>query len=206
MCYSVNISKTAAQIEAYYRKTHAGKFPFFPMDMISGFTQPFLPIISSKEQDKLITAQWGFNVDWIKTPILNAKSEELKDKITFSNITENRCLLPIDGFYEWKWLDHKGKKKQKHLLKHPDQNLFSLAGIYREFTNETLQETYSQFVVLTTQAIGIMEEVHNSKKRMPIAFFDKNKGEEFLNGGSQEGDYEFLALPDEIPGGQMDLF
>lgn len=206
MCYSVNISKTVAQIENYFKSTFGGSFPFVPPQEISGFSQPMLPVLSIENPNEIAMAQWGFKEDWLPSPILNARSEEAKDKKTFNTILENRCLLPVDGFYEWKWLDSKGKKKQKHFIQHPDKETFSLAGIYRIHEVEETKEKLLQFVILTTDAKGIMEEVHNTKHRMPIAFFKLENGLEFLDGKKVEGDHDFIALGDPMEDNQMKLF
>lgn len=206
MCYSVNISKTTAQIENYFKSTFEGNSPFTPPNEINGFTLPLLPLVCSENTDIIRLAQWGFKEDWLPSPILNARSEEAPNKKTFQNIIENRCLLPVDGFYEWKWLDGKGKKKQKHFIQHPEKRILNLAGIYRQVTDLSSQKTTHEFVILTTEAKGIMEEIHNSKLRMPIAYFNLDKGLEFLNGKDVLGDYEFMALGDPIDDNQIKLF
>jgi putative SOS response-associated peptidase YedK len=40
---------------------------------------------------------------------LNAKIETLQEKPLFRDYTNNRCLIIVNGFYEWQWMDKKGK-------------------------------------------------------------------------------------------------
>jgi putative SOS response-associated peptidase YedK len=56
---------------------------------------------SGKLVEKKMT--WGFLPAWSTTPIINAKQETLTSKPTFKSAFEShRCLVPADGFYEWK--------------------------------------------------------------------------------------------------------
>lgn len=49
--------------------------------------------------------------DIIKKATLNAKIETATEKPAFKNSTGKRCLIIANGFYEWQWLDPKGKQK-----------------------------------------------------------------------------------------------
>jgi putative SOS response-associated peptidase YedK len=59
---------------------------------------------------------WGLIPNWakddsIRKNTLNAKIETIHEKPSFRDVIQHRCLVLIDGFYEWKWLDEKGKHK-----------------------------------------------------------------------------------------------
>jgi putative SOS response-associated peptidase YedK len=60
---------------------------------------------------------------------LNAKIETLNEKPSFKNNIKNRCLVIADGYYEWQWLDPKGKNKQKYLITLTSEEPFAFAGI-----------------------------------------------------------------------------
>ena len=57
--------------------------------------------------DKLQSIEWGFSPYWADKPfnLVNARIETLREKPSFSN--SNRCLVPSDGWYEWKEKDGK---------------------------------------------------------------------------------------------------
>ena len=125
--------------------------------------------------------------DSIKQYTLNAKIETLNEKPAFKNSVKNRCLVIADGFYEWKWLDEKGRKKQKYLITLPDSDLFAFAGIWSEWQNKSTGEIINSYSIITTEANELMAEIHNSKKRMPVILTKKNE-KDWL-GGEEINDF-----------------
>lgn len=104
------------------------------------------------------TMRWGIKPTWSKSLLINAKSESVSEKKTFSGaFRERRCLIPCSGWYEWK--DEGGPKKQKYAFTHVDQGAFLMAGIW--FTHEG----HNQLVTLTTASQGQCKEIH---ARMPV--------------------------------------
>jgi putative SOS response-associated peptidase YedK len=73
----------------------------------------------------------------------------------------------LDGFYEWQWLDPKGKAKQQYLITRKDGEPFALAGLWSQWVNPA-GSTVNSYTIITTEARGIMREIHNSKLRMPV--------------------------------------
>ena len=111
-------------------------------------------------------AYWGFTPAWVKPggrgprPI-NARSDSVASKSMFKNaFARRRCILPADGFYEWKALDH---GKQPWLIRLRDGGVFGFAGIY-EPGNETTGNQPS-CAILTTDANSLMRPIHG---RMPV--------------------------------------
>ena len=83
----------------------------------NGFTYPKCPVVSSENTKLIKHYQWGLIPFWakddsIKAYTLNAKIETIKEKPSFKGCIKNRCLVIVDGFYEWQWLDPKGKKNK----------------------------------------------------------------------------------------------
>ena len=113
----------------------------------------------------------GFN-------LLNAVSEELlKPGKMFRNAAlERRCLVLSTGFYEWRHvfpLNKKTGKPLKTAIKYPyfvsvkDRGYFFMAGIWQPWADKSTGEYVESFAIITTKANSLMEQVHNSKKRMP---------------------------------------
>lgn len=123
---------------------------------------------------------------------LNARIETLQQKPSFKNVINNRCLVIADGFYEWQWLDEKGKKKQPFLVTLPNHELFAFAGIWSEWLNKNTGELINTYSIITTVANEFMAEIHNSKKRMPIILSPKNEYE-WLNQAPVES-FKSLSL------------
>jgi len=90
-------------------------------------------------------------------------------------------MIIADGFYEWQWLDKKGKEKQKYLITLPGEELFSYAGLWSRWVNLETGEIVKSYTIITTEADQLMSEIHNSKKRMPVILTRENENE-WMNG------------------------
>lgn len=172
MCYYVDTSLTKQAIKEIYG-VNTDNSEYKPTQFLNGFAHPQIPIIMDETQDMLSTASWGLIPFWgkdraIQKQTLNAKIETIKEKPSFKNNYNKRCLVLVKGFYEWKWLDDKGKQKHKHYLSVKDQDIFSLGGIYSNWTDKTTGEELTTVSIVTTQANELMAEIHNSKHRMPV--------------------------------------
>ncbi|MEL0225442.1 MAG: SOS response-associated peptidase [Flavobacteriaceae bacterium] len=137
----------------------------------NGFSHPQMTVIIAKEPKATTLYHWGLIPHWAKDKdirryTLNAKVETMAEKPSFRSA--KRCLIVTDGFYEWQWQDTKGKKKQKYLITHPQEELFAFAGLHDEWIDRTSGEIVNSFAIVTTAAQGIMQEIHNSKLRMPL--------------------------------------
>ncbi|WP_342759391.1 SOS response-associated peptidase [Kineothrix sedimenti] len=114
-----------------------------------------VPIIHNNlDSLALSTMMWGFPNYAKKGVIINARSETVKEKRTFSKpIMETRCIVPAAGFYEW------DSSKNKIRFERRDNNILYMAGIWKSYDDE------NRFVILTTNA---NESVVNIHDRMPL--------------------------------------
>lgn len=140
---------------------------------LNGFSHPDTIVAANDYPSKLQTMNWGLIPFWakdrsIQNSTLNAKIETLSEKPSFRNYVNNRCLVFADGFFEWQWLNAKGKEKQKYLLTIENAKPFAFAGIWSAWTDQTTGEQLKTFSIITAQANDLMEKIHNTKKRMPI--------------------------------------
>jgi putative SOS response-associated peptidase YedK len=131
------------------------------------------------------------------TPIttLNAVGEEMLQpgKMYRDAALNRRCLVLSSGFYEWRHVNPIGKKGQplKTAVKYPyhihipEQEYFYMAGIYQPWTDKETGEQVDTFAIVTTKANSLMEQVHNSKKRMPV-ILNEDLGYEWLFGDLDE--------------------
>lgn len=127
----------------------------------------FMPIATAKDgRYELRTAQWGFVPSWTteapKTRPINARAETVATSGMFRRAFQSqRCLIPADGFYEWK-----GAKppKQPFYIRMRDGSPFAFAGLWSRWHPEGAEpiETYT---ILTTAPNELMESIHN---RMPV--------------------------------------
>ncbi len=173
MCFHASNTKTAVQVEQFYPATFTDKSAYIPNIHFSGFEYPKMPVITHQEQDKIQLYNWGLIPNWsadnkIRQHTLNARFETLQEKQSFKNIMTNRCLILADGFYEWKWLDAKGKSKEQYYITLPDKGLFAFAGLYDTWFDTETKTTLNTFTIVTTTANQFMAEIHNHGKRMPL--------------------------------------
>lgn len=113
---------------------------------------------------------------------LNAMGEEILNKTMFKEAALNRrCLILSSGFYEHRHVSVMGKKGAllKTPVKYPyhiavkEKSIFLMAGIYNTWTDQQTGETIDSFAILTTKANSLMQQVHNSKMRMPTILNDE---------------------------------
>lgn len=117
--------------------------------------------------------QWGLVPGWAKDPtigtkLINAKAETLAEKPSFRGAFKyRRCLIPADGFYEWK--GPSGAKQPYYLTcrRHP----FAFAGLWEDW--ETPDGYLRTCTIVTTAANRLVSEVHD---RMPVILSKEEYG------------------------------
>lgn len=198
MCFNTKLDLESEQIDRW-AKAALKKPPidWEQMERINGFTKPETLVICKDRPEEIIRAWWGFSELWNgkEQLVLNARSETIREKKTFRDHIHNKCLVLVNGFYEWQWLDSAGKKKQMYLIEKPNRKIFMLEGIYRDFVDQGTGELNRQYVLLTKEAKGIMRKIHNSKKRMPVAYFQPWQWEKLLREEPPSADLDFIATP-----------
>lgn len=196
MCFFYGINKSKGDIEKVF-KAKFDQDGFEPIQEANGFAHPFMPIIVDKRPDIITGANWGLLPTWAKDTsfqknTLNARIETLDEKPSFRNSIKNRCLIPATNFYEWKWLDEKGKQKEKFSIG-TDEDLFAFAGLYSVWINPQNGQQMLTYTILTTEANELMAKIHNTKKRMPVVL-----NSEHHNLWLQGEDYKTFAFPYEV--------
>lgn len=187
MCFHTKQTKKAKALEKRFKASVKDEKQ---LNLVSsdynGFDFPKTPIITNLDEEKIQFFNWGLIPDWskndtIKQYTLNARIETLDEKPSFKHHTTHRCLVLANGFYEWQWLDTKGRRKQKFEIGIKNEELFAFAGIWSEWTNTVTGELKSTYSIVTTEAQRVMREVHNSKMRMPIVL-QPDQENEWLKG------------------------
>jgi putative SOS response-associated peptidase YedK len=138
-----------------------------------GFSYPRMNVLSDDPERPIVEMEWGLLPSWAKDKsfqknTLNARIETLEEKPSFRSYVNNRCLIPAESFVEWQWLDPKGKKKQKYRIRVKGEPWFTFAGIYSKWADPETGELIPTFSIVTREAEGIMQEIHNNKLRMPM--------------------------------------
>ena len=110
---------------------------------------------------------WGLLPRWRKpneagARMINARSETAAEKPSFREaFREHRCLIPADGFYEWKKV---GARKVPQLMRRPDRRIFAMAGIFESRPGAD-GGVENSGAILTTDANDTLREIHH---RMPV--------------------------------------
>jgi putative SOS response-associated peptidase YedK len=98
--------------------------------------------------------------------MINARKETLFDKVVFKTpIRLRRCLIPSDGFFEWKAV---GKQKQPYRFMRKDGSIFAMAGIWSRWRGPdgSVVDTAS---IITCPPNQLVEPFHD---RMPVILAD----------------------------------
>ncbi len=133
-------------------------------------------VVATAGRRRLVMARWGFRPAWMKggTPApINAKAETLATSRMFQDSLERgRCLVPADGFYEWKAVTGQ-KRKQPYYVKVRD-GLFAFAGLWTPSAGAGLPPTCT---IITTVPNALLAEIHN---RMP-AILERSDEDRWLD-------------------------
>jgi putative SOS response-associated peptidase YedK len=129
-------------------------------------TQQMVVVANTAERE-LDLYRWGLVPTWAKdlkigNKLTNARSEGLETKPSFRNaLKRRRCVILIDGFYEWK---REGKTKAPFFFHRKDQKPFALAGLWEQWSDPAGTELRT-CTVITTAANKLMSRIHD---RMPV--------------------------------------
>ena len=110
--------------------------------------------------------RWGLRPNWSQPApkpqmIINARLETVDEKPMFAEaFIHRRCIIPADGFYEWKGSGGKNERRPMYIYR-PDGGLLLMAGAWER---SRIDDTLS-FVILTTKANSFMSNIHH---RMPV--------------------------------------
>jgi putative SOS response-associated peptidase YedK len=124
-------------------------------------------IIINRGNNVYVQYRWGLVPSWAKDPqignkMINARAETVAQKPSFKSAFRNRrCLVPVDGFYEWK---RTGGYKIPYFIHHRSKKPFSLAGLWETWKGPE-GSPRSTFTIITTDANAALHPIH---ERMPV--------------------------------------
>jgi putative SOS response-associated peptidase YedK len=171
MCGRFTLTVTTEDLLMYYSIqnvpfTHQPRFNIAPGQMIPA-------IIGQRGQLRLGQLKWGLVPSWAKDnrkfQLVNAKAETLWDKPSFKSlISRKRCIIPADGFYEWKQI---GKQKQPLRITMKTKALFSMAALYDSWAAADGSILHS-CTIITTTPNKLVQDIHD---RMPVILKPKQE-------------------------------
>ena len=122
-----------------------------------------MPVVTA---DGLELMRWGLIPRWARDEkigykLFNARSESVFEKPLWKSvISDKRCLVPANGFYERK---KEPDGKHPYYIHPHDTGVFSFAGVWETWKH--LGKIWWSYSILTTQPNKEMSEIHD---RMPV--------------------------------------
>lgn len=154
------------------------------------------PVLLRAEDGGLRLAQfrWGLVPVWAKgvevgNRLINARAETAAEKPAFRHAFQRRrCLVPADGWFEWK---AEGKQKTPMRIHLRSGRPFALAGLWEHWARGD-HELYS-FTILTTSAAPGIRHIH---ERMPV-LLPPGARERWVDPDAEPAELERLLAPYE---------
>src|SRR6202035_5045517 len=169
MCGRARLSSDVSEIKLVFGIPPHRPTPNFPPSWNVAPTDS-LPVVrydTKAGERSLDLLRWGFVPFWAKDikvgfANINAKAEGIENRPAFREAFQRRrCLVPVDGFYEWK---KTGTGKQPYAIALADRGLMALDGLCENWRSPAAEWVRS-FAVITTTPNELCAELHN---RMPV--------------------------------------
>lgn len=144
-----------------------------------------VPVITMGKSNELSFYFWGATPDFSKNKALseklfNIRAETLTDTVLHKkHLSDQRCLVPADGFYIWKQVSKKGLVPYRYFQQ--EHKLFCFAGLWQAFEDIRGKKSYT-FSIITTSA---NELVAQADSRMPV-ILDKDARKLWLEGSTEQ--------------------
>jgi putative SOS response-associated peptidase YedK len=136
-------------------------------------------IVRNQNRKEAKLMKWGLVPSWAPDPsignrMINARAETLLEKPSFKQlVATRRCVIPADGFYEWR---REGNRKVPVWIHLKNKEPFAYAGLWdtwRDFDSGSALDT---FTIITTDPNSLVRPIHN---RMPV-IYDRAMGRQSL--------------------------
>lgn len=176
MCGRYSISANASQLAERFKidvpEAYQNRYNASPTQI--------LPVITNENPEGISFFYWGVVPKFAKNKAISPKlyninSETLLQKASSSKgLQSRRCLIPADGFFDWKNVGKKRKVPYRFIIK--QNELFAFAGLWEEYEDEEEGMVHT-FSIITTSANKITSEMNG---QMP-AILSKENEKQWLN-------------------------
>jgi putative SOS response-associated peptidase YedK len=153
-------------------------------------TQSVLIMRASEDGARHLEAvRWGLVPAWAKdlsigSRMINARGETVATKPAFRSATRHRrCLIPADGFYEWRKTPD---GKRPYHIRFADRRVFALAGLWERWQSPE-GDALDSCTIITTRPNQTVEALHD---RMPVIL--------------SSGHFAQWLLPESLPATRLD--
>ncbi|HLT25968.1 MAG TPA: SOS response-associated peptidase [Zeimonas sp.] len=171
--------------------------PFGPRYNVAPST-PVLAIRTDRRARRRVaeTMRWGLVPHWAKDPsigarLINARAETIATKPAFRDaFRRGRCVIPANGFYEWKTIDAPGRRRrQPYYVHRADGGLIAMAGLYDR--HDGPEGPVRTCCIVTTKANAVAAQTHD---RMPV-LLDRDGVDRWLDPDAQPDALQALLEP-----------
>jgi putative SOS response-associated peptidase YedK len=181
MCGRVAQAKNPVEYGSMLKIDFTRGIPNAPPHYNGAPSQDYLIALVDPDRDDftLDLIRWGLIPHYSKdgkVKLINAQGETADTKAAFAESFEKRrCLVPIDGFFEWKKI---GKRKQPYMIGMADRQPFTLAGLWRDWKDPKTGDWVRTFTIITTEANELVAKIHD---RMPVVIAPEDR-EQWVKG------------------------
>lgn len=166
MCGRYSLTTAPEAMRRLFATT--GALPNYParFNIAPTQTAPVVRLDAAGSRE-LALLRWGLVPSWSKGmdrrfSMINARAETVATKPAYRGpFRDRRCLVPADGFYEWK---SEGGAKQPYRFTLKDGGLFAFAGLWDRWQDPT-GGTVESYTIIVTTANELVRAVHD---RMPV--------------------------------------
>lgn len=201
MCYTVDNKTKKEKVKEVTKAKVMTDQEALEASFLSAFSHPKMYVVKSENPEMVDVARWGLVPSFINDSVkakeyyvntLNAKCETIFEKVSFKkSIMTRRCLIPINGFYEWRDIN---KTKYPYYISVKNQEVVSIGGIYDSWVDKSTGEIHTTFSMVTTKGNPLMNKIHNLKQRQPL-LMSKDNASNWLKMNLNEDDVKELMQP-----------
>lgn len=152
--------------------------------------------VNAAGERELVQVRWGLVPRWARDPsigarMINARAESVVTKPAYRTaFRRHRCLLPADGFYEWRTRADGSRRPVRVGMK--DGGVFGLAGLYERWLSPD-GEPLDTCAIVTTNANALLAPLHD---RMPV-IVPSAAYEEWLDPATSDPELLLASFPSE---------
>ena len=208
MCFSISLVKEREYLKERFGPLESRMEHYDPIYHSSAFSLPIHPVITFEDNVVLRSMRWGLIPRWVKDgekardirfKTLNAKAETLLERPSFkSSFRDRRCIVPVDGFFEWREV---GSKKYPYLIRMKDRDTFAIAGLWDRWGDPSVD--MDTFSLITTSANPLLAMIHNTRVRMP-AILNRKDERRWLDPGTEQ--YELMKMLEPVDDVGMEAY
>ena len=173
MCGRYTLFSDKETIEEHFRVQAEDDQLFTPnYNVAPGSTMPVI-LIGKSGSREVGGLRWGLVPKWADSvdtgyKMINARGETLDEKKSFKGpFLKKRCLIPANGFFEWK---KTGNAKEPFYIRVLSDEIIAFAGLFEKWTSPEGEDIFS-YTIVTTEANALVQPLH---ERMPVILKPEN--------------------------------